>query len=258
MSLDEAFLDVTNSCLFNNSATLIAQDIKQNIKRSCNITASAGVSINKFLAKIASDWNKPDGLLVINPELIDSFISKLPVKKIYGVGKVTCEKLYNMGIINCSDLQKISLEILLEKLGSFGERLYELARGIDYREVTAERDRKSLSIETTFNYDVIDINKIYHHLDNLILDLHNKLVKKYTVDFIIKKQFLKIKFNDFTQTTIECLSSGIDSVKYYNLLKEGYSRYNKPVRLLGIGVKFVDNLDSMSHLNNQLKFDELQ
>jgi len=257
LSLDEAFLDVTDSMLFNNSATLIAEDIKASIYNACKLTASAGVSVNKFLAKIASDWKKPNGLYVITPDKIKDFILKLPVKKIYGVGKVTYEKLYNMGIITCADLQKISLDILIEKFGSFGERLYELARGIDNREVCVERERKSLSIETTFNYDISDLNNIYQDLDNLILQLHDRLVKKYSENFIIKKQFLKLKFYDFTQTTVECLSNGVESVKFYDLLTEGYKRYKKPVRLLGIGVRFIEKDAKEQNLvkNHEINFE---
>ena len=141
LSLDEAYLDVTDSPHCKGSATLIAQEIRRRIVETVGITASAGVGPNKFVAKIASDWNKPDGLFLVRPEEVDAFVAALPVKKLHGVGKVTAEKLNRLGAQTCADLRGWSLDKLQEHMGSFGVRLYDLSRGIDHREVNTSRER---------------------------------------------------------------------------------------------------------------------
>jgi DNA polymerase-4 len=168
LSLDEAYLDVTDCKHFCGSATLIAKSIRDKINWQLKLTASAGVAPNKLLAKIASDWNKPNGQLVITPENIESFISSLPVKKIFGVGKVTAEKLTKLGIKTCADLQKISLHDLIKRFGNFGAQLYELCRGIDNREVKPNRIRKSLSVEETFMQDLVSQDECLAKLPNMI------------------------------------------------------------------------------------------
>ncbi|MGI9293811.1 MAG: DNA polymerase IV, partial [Pseudomonadales bacterium] len=149
LSLDEAFLDVSDTPLLQGSATRIAQEIRRRVAAQVGITVSAGVAPNKFLAKIASDWQKPDGLTVIRPEQVQDFVAQLPVNKIFGVGKVTAAKLQRLGVNSCADLQKLSLLELDQKFGRFGKRLFELSRGVDPREVQNERTRKSLSVEHT-------------------------------------------------------------------------------------------------------------
>lgn len=235
LSLDEAFLDVTNCQYCRGSATLIAQTIKKRIKKELNLIASAGVAPNKFLAKVASDWNKPDGILVITPEQVDDFVKKLPVTKIFGVGKVTAKKLHAMHINTCGDLQKISLSQLKEQFGKMGERFYELCRGIDNRSVEPKRIRKSLSVETTFARDIHAYEDSLLKLTPLIHELKKRLTR--LSNQTITKQFVKIKFYDFTQTTVETLSQQLDDTLFVKLFQEGWQRQNKPVRLIGLGVR---------------------
>lgn len=148
LSLDEAYLDASGAARFRGSATLIAQDIRARIAATVGITASAGVAPNKFLAKIASDWHKPDGLYVIRREEVDAFVAALPVEKLFGVGAVTAARLRKLGASTCRDLRAWSVTELRRRFGRFGLRLFELCRGIDNREVSASRERKSVSVET--------------------------------------------------------------------------------------------------------------
>jgi len=155
LSLDEAYLDVTINKTGLPTATRVAQTIREQIREELKLTASAGVAPNKFLAKIASDWRKPDGLFVIKPEDVDDFLSPLPVRRIPGVGKVTEEKLRTMEIHTVADLRKFDLPTLQSHFGRFGARLHELARGIDESEVTPDRPTQSVSAEDTFENDVL-------------------------------------------------------------------------------------------------------
>ena len=236
LSLDEAFLDVTNCPYCKGSATLIARAIKARIKKILNLTASAGAAPNKFLAKVASDWQKPDGLFVITPEQISEFVKTLPVKKIYGVGKVTEEKLKEMGIFTCADLQKLSLDALTARFGKFGIRMYQLCRGVDDQPVEVAHIRKSLSVEETYPYDLITLTDCSAQIPDLIQKLNARL--QYAQEYKINKQFVKIKFFDFTHTTVEQISDGANPDTYYKLLTTGYNRQKKAVRLLGVGVGF--------------------
>jgi len=156
LSLDEAFLDVSDNSHCQGSASWIAKEIRERILKVTSLTASAGVAPNKFIAKVASDWDKPNGLTVIRPEQVDSFVTALPVEKIFGVGKVTAHKLHVLGIKTCGDVQKFSQEKLHQHFGSFGDHLFELSQGRDKREVKPDRVRKSLSVEETFSYDLRD------------------------------------------------------------------------------------------------------
>ncbi len=238
LSLDEAFLDVTTSEHCNGSATLIAQEIMNRIEQSQHITASAGVASNKFLAKIASDWQKPNGLTVIRPEQIDTFIKDVPVSRIFGVGKVTQKKMADLGIQNCADLQQLNTEELERHFGSFGERLYELCRGIDNRPVKTHRIRKSLSVEDTFAKDL--------NLDTCLLQiprLHDDLTKRLRQarkqqKLIPKTLFVKMRFYDFTTTTLQMTGTQTSVEAYQHLCKEIWKRGHKAVRLIGIGIQF--------------------
>jgi DNA polymerase IV len=155
LSLDEAYLDVTKNKTGLPTATQVARSIRQEIRRELYLTASAGVAPNKFLAKIASDWKKPDGLFVIQPEEVDSFLLPLPVGRIPGVGKVTEEKLKRLAVETVGDLRRIGLAVLENRFGRYGLRLYELARGIDHSEVVSDRPTQSVSAEDTFAEDVL-------------------------------------------------------------------------------------------------------
>ena len=245
LSLDEAFLDVSEATDYQGSATLIAEEIRQRVKTEVGITVSAGVAPNKFLAKIASDWNKPDGIFVITPDQIDAFVEQLSVGKLFGVGKVTEKKLNDMGVKTCGDLRAVPLIDLTERFGVMGQRLYELCRGIDDREVKTDRRRKSLSVETTFVKDLADGNACLKQLDDLFEKLslrYNKLesVREGNQNSNIR-QFLKMRFDDFTVTTIERqLGSSVSLEGYQKLCEEAWQRQCRPVRLLGIGVRFPD------------------
>jgi DNA polymerase-4 len=154
LSLDEAYLDVTENKTGLPTATLVARTIREQIREELNLTASAGVAPNKFLAKLASDWRKPDGLFVLRPEEVDSFLLPLPVGRLPGVGKVTEERLLQLGIKTVVDLRKLELPALEHRFGRYGLRLYELARGIDENEVVPDRPTKSISVEDTLEHDL--------------------------------------------------------------------------------------------------------
>jgi DNA polymerase IV len=154
LSLDEAYLDVTENKTGLPTATRVAKTIREQIREELHLTASAGVAPNKFLAKIASDWRKPDGLFVIQPEDLDTFLPPLPIGRIPGVGKVTERRLATLGIKTVGDLRSLELNILEDHFGRYGQRLYELTRGIDQSEVVSDRPTKSISAEDTFETDV--------------------------------------------------------------------------------------------------------
>ncbi len=235
LSLDEAYLDVSSAIQCHGSGTLIAGAIKQDIKKETGLTASAGVAPNKFLAKIASDWNKPDGLKVIAPDDIDTFVFHLPVSKIHGVGKVTAKKLHNLNIRTCGELQEFSQAFLIDKFGKFGDRLYRFSRGIDDRDVSTSRTRKSISVEKTFSNDCYSVESLTEKLPQLIESLEKRVNNKSATGF--KSIFVKVKFNDFSTTTVERRAEFILEEVYEQLINEAYLRKKLPVRLLGIGVR---------------------
>ncbi len=236
LSLDEAYLDVSGSPHCKGSATLIAQEIRQRIVDTVGITASAGVGPNKFVAKIASDWNKPDGLFLVRPDQVDAFVAALPVKKLHGVGKVTAAKLHGLGVQTCADLRGCSMQELQHHFGSFGGRLHDLCRGIDEREVSSERERKSVSCEETYTVDLPDLPACQQALPALFDSLLGRIARA-DAGRHIHKLFAKIKFSDFQQTTVECLGTTPDIVQFAHLLETGFLRKNRPVRLLGVGVR---------------------
>lgn len=239
LSLDEAFLDVSDSEFHQGSATLIAQEIRTRIYKAVGITVSAGIAPNKFLAKIASDWNKPNGQYVITPNKVPEFVAQLPVKKIYGVGKAMATKLAELNIFTCSDLQKFSVFELTQRFGQMGTRLYHLSRGIDDRQVTVDRRRKSLSVENTFTQDLPSLTHCLHELPSLSQQLAIRL-RRVDEDYKIIKLFVKIKFSDFSTTTIERTASAVSLSELQSLCAEAYERKHMPVRLLGVGVRFID------------------
>jgi DNA polymerase-4 len=240
LSLDEAYLDVTGSSHCQGSATLIAKAIRQKIWDTTQLTASAGVSSNKLLAKIASGWNKPNGLFVIRPQEINSFMQNLAVDELYGVGKVTAKKLHQLGIKTCADLQKIALLDLKNYFGDKGgDRLYEQCRGIDHRNVEPNRMRKSLSVEQTFLHDI----EIDAHCFDLLRELYDSLIirlEKYTANRHIKNQCVKIKLSNFKVITIERSSQQVNFALYEQLLREIADRSYGKIRLMGMGVHFAD------------------
>ena len=236
LSLDEAYLDVTGSPHCQGSATLMAQEIRARIADTVGITASAGIAPNKFVAKIASDWNKPNGQHVVLPDQVDAFVAALPVKKIFGVGHVTAAKLNRLGAQTCADLRGWTLPQLQHHFGKFGTRLYELVRGIDIREVSTNRERKSISVEETYNVDLPDLASCEAPMAEVVAQLRLRVARNQAAPFI-RKLMVKIRFADFRQTSVECLANSIDAALLAGLLETGFARGARPVRLLGAGVR---------------------
>ncbi|WP_374347609.1 DNA polymerase IV [Chitinimonas sp.] len=239
LSLDEAYLDVSQSPHCQGSATLMAQSIRQRIAEEVGITASAGIAPNKFVAKVASDWNKPNGQFLVRPEAVDAFVAALPVGKLFGVGKVTAGKLNELGAHTCADLRTWPQEKLGRHFGKFGLRLYELCRGIDERAVSPEQLRRSLSVETTYTPDIPDLAACWIELQALIADLAKRQARNPDCAHP-HKAFVKIRFADFTHTTAECVSTSPGNDTWQHLLQQGWQRQAKPVRLLGVGLRYED------------------
>jgi len=239
LSLDEAYLDVSASTHCRGSATRIAEEIRRRVAAEIDITVSAGIAPNKFLAKIASDWSKPDGLFVITPAQVDAFVAALPVSRLHGVGKVTGEKLADMGIQTCSDMRRLNQLQLVEAFGSFGERLWKLAHGIDEREVEVDRRRQSVSVEQTYPQDLPDLPACLDALPPLLDKLQERL-QRLDRSYRPDKPFVKVKFHDFTQTTLEQAGAERDLNGYRQLLSQAFARHGRPVRLLGVGARLLD------------------
>lgn len=241
LSLDEAFLDVSGSQHLQGSATLIAQEIRQRIWDSQHLTASAGIAPNKFLAKVASDWRKPNGQFVIRPQDIDIFISELPVKRIPGVGKVTALHMDKLNIKTCADLQQLSAANLKLEFGKFGQRLYELSRGIDDRPVSTSSIRKSLSVEDTYSTDLPTLEACMNQIPALYESFERRIAKAQKRQFQLPKAlFVKLRFSDFHTTTVQTTSTIVKEAMFVPLMQQAWARGERPVRLLGLGVQFED------------------
>lgn len=238
LSLDEAFLDVTENKKGIELAVDIAKEIKKRIREELGLIASAGVSYNKFLAKVASDYRKPDGLCTIHPSEAQKFINGLPIESFWGVGKVTAKKMHALGINNGAQLRMSTLEFLTLEFGKAGRLYYNFARGIDLRPVEPERERKSVGCESTFEHDLVIkssiVIELYHVAKELIRRLEKSGFKGYTLT-------LKIKFNDFTQKS-RSISKDYPLITLQEILplaKELLSDVdltNHPIRLLGLSV----------------------
>ena len=241
LSLDEAYLDVTDCDRCSGSATLIAQDIRRRIREELQLTVSAGIAPNKFLAKVGSDWDKPDGCFTIAPGRVADFVRDLPVSRISGVGAVTAAKLEKLGVTTCGDLQELPVETLVKRFGKYGPRLAELARGIDHREVQPSRIRKSISVENTYHQDLPTLDSMAQKLESILDELHTRFAR-IEQQYSPAKRFVKVKFNNFNQTTMEEViadSSGqwLDLAAYQRLLAAAWQRGARPVRLLGAGLR---------------------
>lgn len=237
ISLDEAFLDVSHS---DRYAWDIAKEIRQQIFDSIELTASAGISCNKLLAKIASDLKKPNGQAAILPEDAISFMAKLPVRTIWGIGPKMETSLNQLGLKTCGDLQKFSKIELIERFGRFGSELFYLCRGIDDRPVETNFVAKSLSTERTFEHDLHHIEKMLEEVDLCWKDLQKDLAKPRYLQRKIHKAFVKLKFSDFSRTTKECICKVPAIDTFYKLLVQARERKPLSVRLIGIGVRFED------------------
>ncbi len=237
LSLDEAYLDVTDCKLFSGSATLIAKDIRTTIFNELNLTASAGIAPIKYLAKVASDLNKPNGQYVIPPKKVLSFIETMSLSKVPGVGKVTFEKLKANGLVNGADVKEIEASKLISKFGKLGLSLWQKCHGIDNREIENSRIRKSVGVERTFSHDISDVSELNKFLlENLIPELM-KRAEKYLENRSISKLGIKVKFKDFHQTTKEFKYHCYDNDIFGTLLEQALDRgKGKPVRLLGVHI----------------------
>lgn len=238
LSLDEAYLDVTEDKLGIGSAIDIAMAIKTAIKTELNLTASAGVSVNKFVAKVASDMNKPDGLTFIGPSKIEKFIEQLPVEKFHGVGKVTAEKMKIRGLHTGADLKKLTEAELVHLFGKSGRFFYNIVRGIDNRIVEPNQETKSIGAEDTFSYDLETLEEMHAELEKIAIVVFNRMKIYHLYGRTLT---LKIKFSDFKQITrsksfIEELSE-LDTIREVtHALLLAAEIGDKKVRLLGISV----------------------
>ncbi len=238
LSLDEAFIDVTDSKLLNGSATLIAREIRQQIFDRTGLTASAGIGPNKLIAKLASDINKPNGIFTVAPHQVEFFIAQMPIERIWGVGKVTAKRMHELGIKTCLDMQPYTRLDLIHLFGKFGEMLFDFCRGQDEREVETEYERKSLGTEETFGQDLSSFEEMKQHVARMFQEVKEAL-EGYQ-DKTVKNLHIKIKYFDFKQTTIE-RQLPMTEENCLLLLEERWCQDPRPVRLLGVGVKFTDS-----------------
>ena len=255
LSLDEAYLDVTQNKKGNPSASLLAQEIRLRIFNEVGITASAGISVNKFVAKIASDYNKPNGQKTVNPDEVIPFLEELPIRKFYGVGKVTTEKMYQLGIFTGLDLKSKSVEFLEKHFGKSGGFYFNVVRGIHNSEVKASRITKSVAAEHTFDVNLSSEIFMLEQLEKIAVSLEKRL-KKYNISG--KTVTLKIKYSDFTQQTRSktlpyfiadksLILETVEELLYQERMKDS-------VRLLGISLNNL-NTEQKKAVVVQLKFD---
>lgn len=232
VSVDEAYIELPPT----SNPIEVANQIRQRVQGEVGITVSVGVAPNKFLAKVASDWNKPNGCFAINSDDVFEFVSKLPVGKIPGVGPKSVERLQRYGIETCADLQKHDQKFLLDRFGQFGELLYQRSRGRDERHVEQRHERKSISVERTFAEDL----KQSDDIDAVVLNLWSRLAKRVQQSQLPGKAmspFVKVKFADFQVTTLADHHKTVCFEDFKSLIKQAMARQNKPIRLIGIGGK---------------------
>ena len=235
LSLDEAYLDVTENKKGNPSANAIAREIRERIYEETGLRASAGISINKFIAKVASDINKPNGQKTIHPEEVLQFLEELPVNKFYGVGKVTAAKMYNLGIFVGNDLKRKTVEELVKSFGKSGTHYYNIVRGIHNSAVKPNRVRKSIAAERTFSENISSEIFMIERLDKIADELERRMKKSDTKG---KTVTLKIKYSDFTQQTRSKTKADFMQTKkeFFPVVKEllYQNKLTNSVRLLGL------------------------
>jgi len=255
LSLDEAYLDVTENKKGNPSASMIAKEIRQRIYEEVELRASAGISINKFIAKVASDINKPNGQKTINPEDVLSFLEELSVNKFYGVGKVTAAKMHNLGIFKGNDLKQKPLEELARLFGKAGVHYYNIVRGIHNSEVKPNRIRKSIAAERTFNENISSEVFMIQRLEKIAIELERRMIASKTKGKTIT---LKIKYSDFTQQTRSKTTASFmqSKTEFLPVVKEllYQEKLQNSVRLLGISFSNLDT-EKKEPVFVQLKFD---
>jgi len=234
VSLDEAYLDVSHRPEY---AWDLAREIRERIRAERHLTASAGIAPNKMLAKIASDWRKPDGQFAITPDKVAAFMIELPVRRIPGIGPKAAAKLAERGIETCGQLQQLERYQLHELFGvKWGGELFERCRGIDDDPVTVRRVRKSLSNEHTFAHDLDSLEQCRRALHRMLDELASDLAKRENPRFT--RVFVKLKFANFQTTTREGPASALDRAVFDSLLAEAFGRSPHNVRLIGVGVRF--------------------
>jgi DNA polymerase-4 len=258
LSIDEAFLDVTSDKKNICSATIIAKEIRQEIRNKTGLTASAGISFNKFLAKIASDIRKPDGLFIITPEDAESFIESLPIEKFYGIGRVTSGKMHKLGIHNGSDLKKWDIPSLIRNFGKAGKFFYDIARGIDDRPVEPFSERKSVGTELTYDKDLSTRFEIIAELYKIEKELMERLEHAETTGKTIT---VKVKFADFRQVTrsktLQRYIRDFETLhREVTLMRRLMKLEGVKIRLLGVSIS---NLESENDEETQLHlFDDVE
>jgi DNA polymerase IV len=250
LSLDEAFLDVTENKRHLPSATLIAREIKEKVRNETGLTCTAGISVNKFLAKVASGLNKPDGLTTITPDQIPAFLDQLPVEKFFGVGKVTAARMHNMGIIRGSQLKQLSLETLVRHFGKAGHYYYGVCRGIDLRPVSPSRIRKSISVERTFEEDISNRDQALDFIRDLAAELCLSLQK---MDLKGRTLQLKWRYPDFTTPTrnrsFQTFTRDPELIiQTFSQLFDENVEIARGIRLLGLGISNLNNTDLLPQL----------
>ena len=255
LSLDEAYIDVTENKQNIEFAMDVASSIKKRIKEKTNLTASAGISYNKFLAKIASDYNKPDGFYVITPKMAEKFIEELPIEKFFGVGKVTAKKMHLKGIFKGSDLKKKTKTQLSNWFGKSGEYYYNIVRGIDNRAVNPNRIRKSLGAERTYDFDINSIEELIENTKHIITILTKRIEKFGETG---KSITLKVKYSDFQQitrskTNVSPLTNEEIKEIALDLVKE-IPTIEKGIRLIGLQTSNFER-DNNDTFLGQLEFD---
>lgn len=261
LSLDEAFLDVTSNKVNMPSATYIAQAIKNDIRNELNLIASAGVSYNKFLAKIASDQDKPDGLFVIEPKDALDFLSKLPIQRFFGIGKVTADRFMELGVFSGKQLRQLSLEFLQTHFGKSGAYYYQIVRGIDNRSVHNSRERKSIAVENTFFKDIYDKTSVHEQAKKIAANLWTRYEKNTGR---AKTLTLKLKYTDFTlssksQTYPNPFTGEAELMAACEHLIDLVLPLKKPIRLLGFQlsgfVKDQEEIKTKPEIAKQSKFE---
>ncbi len=252
LSLDEAFLDVSNTSECNGSATLLAQRIRADIFQQTGLTASAGIAPNKFLAKIASDENKPNGQYVITPAQVSRFVDKLPLAKISGIGPKTAQKLAKQGFYTCADIRQSNVKVLQAIVGKFASALYQRSFGIDDRALIVNRIRKSLAVEKTLSEDISDHTTCFSVLSQLYIKLQARLAALQHKKII--KQGIKLKFADFKQTTVEQQSHYCHDEVFAELLHRALARSNgRAIRLIGLTLGFKNDRCSTTDIDKTTK-----
>jgi DNA polymerase-4 len=259
LSLDEAYLDVTLNKFQARSATLIARDIRRRVKKRTALTASAGISVNKFLAKVASDYRKPDGLFVVRPEEAEDFAAALPIEQFWGVGRVTAQKMHSLGIHSGGDLKRFGEARLTRLFGKAGGIYYLNALGVDYRKVTPERVRKSLGAEMTFETDIDDREELRRRLLEIANEVWARLERRY---FTGRTVTLKVKYTDFKEMSRrKTLREAVKKFEaLWNAAKElldaALFANDRKIRLMGLTVSNADNEGATKYRQTLLDFGE--